>query len=338
LIDKSGRPWVTDFGLVKHLHQDSSLTTAGDVMGTPGYMSPEQAMGAADRVTAATDVYSLGAILYTMLTGRPPIQAGQSSLLVTLRQIQEHEVPTPRALDRRIPRDLETICMKCLEHQPDARYADAGELVADLQRYLEGEPIWAKPLSTGRRILRWARRKPGLAMTWAAVTAFYIYHALRYWVFEFSDQAFATPDQELKFHWASTAVAVCWFIGAWVMQTLLLRSGGRSIFLFLWTTMDVTLLTALLCFTNSAKSPLALLYLVLVAGSVLRFRPGLVGYVTVLSLAAYLVHVVFTVQCLAPKEELAFTDVVPFALSLVIIGLVQYFALRRARAALEMKS
>ena len=330
LIDQTGRPWVTDFGLVKHLHDDSSLTVAGDVMGTPGYMSPEQAMGAADRVTAATDVYSLGAIFYTMLTGRPPIEANQSSLLVTLRQIQEHDVAAPRALDRRIPRDLESICMKCVEQHPDGRYADAGCLAADLRRYLDGEAILAKPPSIGRRVLRWARRQPGLATTWAAVAAFYAYHAMCYWIWK-------TPNQTPEFHRASTAVAVCWFIGAWICQRLLVRSGGRSVFLFLWTTMDVTLLTILLFDTNGATSPIALLYHVLVAGSVLRFRARLVGYVTILSLAGYLVHVLHTAQY-RPEERLVFTDVVPFALSLVLIGLIQYFSLRRARAALEMKS
>lgn len=326
LLDRHDRPRVTDFGLAKLLDRDSSLTAAGDVMGTPGYMAPEQAMGAVDRISAASDVYALGAILYEILTGRPPIQVEPTNLLDTLRRIQEQEVVSPRKRNRHVPADLETICLKCLEKEPAQRYATAGELAADLRRYLEGEPILARPLSVNRKIWRWARQQPGLAATWTAVAVFYVYHLICYWILQL-------PEQTLQFSIASTALCAAWCLGAWIFQRRLRRS-GRPAVVFLWATWDILLLTVFLFVTTSAKSPLALLYHVLVAFAVLRFRADLIIYVTLLALAGYFCHVAYTVACL-PELGLDFREVLPFALSLSVIGWIQYLALRRVRAAYE---
>ncbi len=328
LLDSKGRPWVTDFGLAKYLDRDSTLTAAGDVMGTPGYMPPEQAGGQADKVTATSDVYSLGAILYEMLTGQPPIQVdtvGPLDFLDVLQRIQEQQAAPPRTKDRRIPRDLDTICLKCLEKDPASRYPTAEELAADLGRYLEGEPILARPISLVRRTTRWARRQPGLATTWIAVAVFYLYHLLCRWTV-------GPPEISDQFHYASTGVAATWCIGAWFFQRLMNRSRGRAFSLFLWVTMEFALLTGLLFATDGPKSALTIVYHVLVAGVVLRGRTDLVGYATVLALFGYLSHVL---RALGYYPDLvpSFMEALPFTISLGIIGMIQYLALRRCQTA-----
>ncbi len=158
LIDENGQPRVTDFGLAKQIEGDSNLTGTGQVLGTPSYMPPEQAAGKHDQVGPHSDVYSLGAILYCLLTGRPPFQA--PSAVETLVQVIEQNPVAPRVLNGWIDRDLNTICMKCLEKEPFHRYAMARDVVDELDRFLHGEPIHARPLSMLGRSWRWCRRKP----------------------------------------------------------------------------------------------------------------------------------------------------------------------------------
>jgi eukaryotic-like serine/threonine-protein kinase len=161
LIDEQGRPRVTDFGLAKRVEDDSGLTRSGAVMGTPSYMPPEQAEGRNAEVGIAADVYGLGATLYALMTGRPPFQA--ATVAETLRQVAECEPVPPRQLNSAVPRDLETICLKCLEKPIARRYATAGELAADLGRWLEGRPIQARPVGRAGRLWRWGRRNPVVA-------------------------------------------------------------------------------------------------------------------------------------------------------------------------------
>ncbi|MHC4178895.1 MAG: serine/threonine-protein kinase, partial [Planctomycetota bacterium] len=161
LVDKkTDRALVADFGLAKLTEGQEELTREGEVMGTPPYMSPEQAKDSA-RVTAQTDVYALGATLYHVLTGRPPFQAANP--LETLRQVIDEEAAPPRQLNPSIDRDLETVCLKCLEKEPTRRYDSAHALADDLRRYLNGEPILARPIGVFGRVVRWRRRKPALA-------------------------------------------------------------------------------------------------------------------------------------------------------------------------------
>jgi len=155
------QPMVTDFGLAKKVEGDSGLTATGQILGTPGYMPPEQAAGKIDEVTETADVYSLGAILYNLLTARPPFQADNP--LDTLMQVLEQEPVSPHQLNSKVPRDLETITLKCLDKDSRRRYGSAQQLVDELQRFLNGEPIHARPISTPTRVWRWCRRKPVVA-------------------------------------------------------------------------------------------------------------------------------------------------------------------------------
>jgi WD40 repeat protein/predicted Ser/Thr protein kinase len=161
LLTADGQPKIVDFGLAKLTVGGACHTVSGDVLGTPTYMAPEQAGGRSKEVGPATDVYALGAILYEMLTGRPPFQA--ETALDTLAQVVAHEPVTPRRLQPKVPRDLATICLKCLNKEPTQRYGGARALADDLRRYLAGEPVRARPVGALSRAARWARRRPGLA-------------------------------------------------------------------------------------------------------------------------------------------------------------------------------
>ena len=168
LFDADGVPKITDFGLAKKLEEGAdSHTVSGTVVGTPSYMAPEQARGDTRQIGPAADVYSLGAILYELLTGRPPHQG--TTLLETLEQVRAEEPVPPRQLVPKVPRDLETICLKCLQKEPAKRYASAAELGDDLDRYLAGQPILARPVGGVERLTRWCRRNPRTAGLTAAV-------------------------------------------------------------------------------------------------------------------------------------------------------------------------
>jgi eukaryotic-like serine/threonine-protein kinase len=172
LLDAHGKPLVSDFGLAKRVGSDSSLTLAGVILGTPGYMAPEQASGRRGEVTTAADVYALGAILYELLTGKPPFRA--ETALATLWRVLEDEPPRPRFVNPGADRDLETIAMKCLDKNPVRRYASAEALAQDLERWLAGEPIDARPVGPLERAWLWFRRNPLLAGLAATVVGLLI--------------------------------------------------------------------------------------------------------------------------------------------------------------------
>jgi tetratricopeptide (TPR) repeat protein len=166
LLDARGEPLVSDFGLAKWIEATSDLTRTMTVFGTPGYIAPEQVRGPAESLTAAVDVYSLGAILFELLSGRPPFLAEHA--IAVIHQAAERQAPKLRSIAPALSRDLETICARCLERDPQARYQSAGVLADDLERWLEGRPIGARPVCAPVRLWRWSRRNPRLAAACAA--------------------------------------------------------------------------------------------------------------------------------------------------------------------------
>jgi tetratricopeptide (TPR) repeat protein len=167
VMTAAGMPKITDFGLAKLLEQEDGMTVSGMILGTPSYMAPEQLLGLSHEITPAADVYALGAILYEILTGRPPFKG--ATPLSTLDQVANQEPLVPSKLQRNTPPDVETICMKCLEKDPARRYATARALADDLRRFLDGRPILARPTPLWEKAAKAARRRPGLAAATGAV-------------------------------------------------------------------------------------------------------------------------------------------------------------------------
>jgi serine/threonine protein kinase/tetratricopeptide (TPR) repeat protein len=197
LLDAKGEPHLTDFGLARLVESESSVTQTLDVLGTPSYMAPEQAVGNNAAVSSATDVYGLGAVLYQLLTGQPPFAGGAT--YETIKLLLDTEPRPPRSLNSKVDRDLSTICLKCLEKDPKRRYSSALALAEDLERWLKHEPIRARrvgPLVRGRK---WVRRNPSIAVMAAMLLALTVPLGVMVWKSEFSQQSIATGIAVLPF-------------------------------------------------------------------------------------------------------------------------------------------
>jgi eukaryotic-like serine/threonine-protein kinase len=178
---RTTEPKIADFGLAKRTDDDSSQTQSGAILGTPSYMAPEQAGGKTREIGPAVDIYALGAILYELLVGRPPFKAGNP--IDTVRQVIEQEPVPPRQLEPRVPYDLETICLKCLEKDPARRFATAAELADDLRRFVVGDPILARPTPAWERAWKWGKRRPAIVallaiipLAFASIVLFVFWH------------------------------------------------------------------------------------------------------------------------------------------------------------------
>jgi TolB-like protein/Tfp pilus assembly protein PilF len=179
LLDKSGEPHLSDFGLARLLDTQSSVTRTIDVLGTPSYMAPEQAAGETAKLGKATDVYGLGAVLYQLLTGQPPFAGGTT--YETIRLLRDTEPRPPRVLNRKIDRELSTICLKCLEKDPKRRYSSALALAEDLEHWLKHEPIRAKPSGVFTRARKWVRRNPSTTVLATSLLAFAVGFGVMIW-------------------------------------------------------------------------------------------------------------------------------------------------------------
>ena len=321
LVDRSDRPRITDFGLAKRIEGDSDLTVSGTVLGTPGYMAPEQAAGKGGEVGVTSDVYSTGAILYELLTGRPPFRG--DTAMETLVQVLETEPEPPRRLNREVPRDLETICLKCMAREPRQRYESAQALADDLGRYLQGEAILARPLGVIGRLVRWARRQPALATVWLALVLFYALHLVCLFVLKL-------PGEGGTFHIFVTHMAALWGLGAWAFQLLMHRPKQGSVVLYGWASMDVLMFTFFLLAAAGPSSAMVTVYLLLVAAAGLRFRIALVWFMAGLCTVSYLV-LVFDAHWYRPQHLTPPHAPFYILVSLAIMGLIMHLVLRRVR-------
>src|SRR5438270_6228002 len=197
LLDRHGEPHLTDFGLARLIEQDSTVTNSLDVLGTPSYMAPEQAAGHTKNLTAAADVYSLGAVFYQMLTGQPPFLGITS--YETVRLVVESESRAPRLLNPKIERDLSTICLKCLEKDPRSRYAAALALAEDLECWLRHEPIQARRTGVFIRRKKWLHRNPTTAVSALSLAGLVVAVGVIIWRTEFIRQPVTTGIAVLPF-------------------------------------------------------------------------------------------------------------------------------------------
>lgn len=258
LIDSCGAAYVTDFGLAK-VFGEEDRTQTGVILGTAGYMAPEQAAGRTSAITPRSDIYGLGAILYEMLTGRPPFR--EDNQLNTILQVLEGEPTLPNRLNPRVPPELERICLKCLEKDPDRRYPSAAALADDLERYLRCEEIEARPAGLLDHVRRWVRRESGLASRLAIMGVVAIimqtWHLLagRSWHYHLNIKiAFAV--------WALLAIVFQWFLR---------RDKTAEFARLAWAVSDPLLLTYVLLNANEI-GPILVGYPVLITASGLWFR------------------------------------------------------------------
>ena len=322
LIDGEGQPFVTDFGLAKVFTTDSQTTATGIIAGTPSYMAPEQASGRRAAVGAASDVYSLGAILYELLTGQPPFRA--ETALDTLMEVLSCDPPMPRKLNPRIPRGLELICLKCLAKDPAERYESAAALADDLDRFARGEPLQVRPPTLPQRFCGWTRRQPALASRLGGLGVFYVIEMVNYQI------GVVNSD----FHWAVSLVVVLWAAASVVCQRVLELGRWPFSARYVWGTLDSLALLIVLLIGDGAASSLVIGYPLIIVGSALWFRVRFVWFITVLSLLSYGLLVVDFYCLRTDLQKLAYSGFdrhVVFAIGLLLLGAIVSYLVGRIR-------
>ncbi len=319
LIDETQTAFVTDFGLAKVFEGDGERTMSGTILGTPAYMAPEQAWGKPDDISSQCDIYSLGAILYQLLTGRPPYD--EESPLDQMLRLRDSEPKLPSKLNPDVPSSLEKICMRCLEKKPENRYQVAEEFADDLERFQHGEPITLQSLGLWARLRRWTRREPALFVHLAAFLVIAIIVQIAEWSSTTRRDSYAPV----------MTILVIWAAISFLFQYLMTRE-----FMFsrrTWIACDAALFTAAVANAQGPIESLVTGYALLIVASSMWYRPKLVAVTTGASVVSYSVLLAYRGAADTPPHY----PYLVVGLLLVIGGIVTSLV-RRIRQLLAVRS
>jgi serine/threonine-protein kinase len=326
LLDANGDPYLTDFGLAKvFLESDGNRTATGVIAGTPSYMAPEQAAGRTKDIGPAADIYSLGAILYELLTGQPPFTADNP--LDILLDVLSGDPLLPRRINPKIARPLELICLKCLQKTPGDRYLSAAELADDLDRFARGEPPLVRPPNVAQRFWSWTRRQPALASRLIGLGLF--------WIVDFTNYMLGIGGVTPTFHLHISIVFAVWMTASIACQQILKRRPWSFPARFAWGTLDALLMFVVLLFIgDGAASPIILGYVLIIVASGLWFRVRYVWFMSALSLISYGILIVdfyYWRPQLHDAKTAGFDRHVIFIVSLILLTAIVAYLVQRVR-------